>query len=351
MRRPTGRDLCFTLSVTDEHELVADRVSRLELVYPDSRIVLLPDGPEAALEGWPASVTVRPSDTRLYAVESGGRVVQAHLEAFLGSDALWWFKLDPDTVLRRGFRRLPVETCFFGTIQGGNPGPSLQGGCIGGTRSACSLLADSGVLLAPELRTPARTWARSNPNLLARARDGLVSFDFVHAWACRKLGIPLVDHPEVRSEWKDPPDDGHSYAVTHPHKRLDLDAEEREAARRRRVAGRLVELVESTIPAGSIVAVVSKGDERFAALTGPAARHFPADEDGGWAGYHPADSAHAIRLLEAERARGVDHLAVPETAEWWLDHYTGLARHLSTRHRLVADAPGAGWIWALEGRP
>ena len=349
MQRPTGRDLCFTLSVTDEHELVADRVSRLKRVYPESRIVLLPDGPQVTLEGWPAGVAVRPSKTRLYAVENGGRVVQAHLDAFLETAALWWFKFDPDTVLRRRFRRLPIGTCFFGTIQGGNPGPSLQGGCIGGTRAACRLLADSGVLLAPQLRSPERTWARANPNLLARARGDLVSFDFVHAWACRQVRIPLVDHAEIRSEWKQPPDYARSYAVTHPHKCVDIGAEEREAARRRRVAERLVELVGTSVPADATVAVVSKGDARLAALKGQTARHFPADENGSWAGYHPADSAHAIRLLEAERARGVDHLALPETAEWWLDHYDGLARYLSTRHRLVAQASGAGRVWALEG--
>ena len=350
MRRPAGRDLCFTCSVTDEDRLVRDRVRRIGRIYPDSRVVLILDRPAGVVRRRPA----RPDVVELagkgqYAVECGGRVVQTHLEAFLESRARWWFKVDPDTVLRRRFRELPDEICFFGTVQGGNPGPSLQGGCIGGTRSAARLLADSGVLLSPELGVPERTWARGNPNLLDRARRGLVSFDFVHAWACRRLGIPLVEHPEIRSEWRRPPADADRYAITHPHKSLDEAAERRQEARRREVAGRLRELIRVSVPSDAAVAVVSKGDESLAGPGRSGARHFPADENGAWAGYHPADGAHALRLLEAERARGADHLALPETSEWWLDYYDGLADYLSTRCRLVARAEGAGRIWALGG--
>ena len=349
MSRPTGYDLCFTISVVDERDLLERRVRRIERIYPGASIVLMPDGRQAATLDLPRGpgIAVRPSRTSLYAVENGGRIVQAHLDAFLETGADWWFKIDPDSVLRRRFRQLPDEACFFGTPQGGNPGPSLQGGCIGGTRSAVQLLAESRVLLSSALRAPERTWARGNPFLLDRARRGLVSFDFVHAWACRELGIPLVDHAEIRSEWKQPPAHAERYALTHPHKSLDEAAERRLLARRGRVAVRLVELIGASVPADAIVAVVSKGDQALTA-GGRTTRHFPADPDGGWAGYHPADSAHAIRLLEAEQARGVDHLALPETSEWWLDYYDGLARHLSSAARLVAHTAGAGRIWALE---
>ena len=349
MSRPAGKELCFTLSVTDERDLVEDRLRRIERIYPAARVVLIPDGRKAGRRSWPTGrdVVVRPSTRALYAVESGGRVVQAHLESFLETDARWWFKVDPDSVLHRGFRELPDGICFFGTVQGGNPGPSLQGGCIGGTRTAAELLAGSGLLLSPALRAPEYSWARGNPILLERAHRGLVSFDFVHAWACRALGIPLVVHPEIRSEWKQPPPDSDRYAITHPHKTLDEAAERRLQARQRGVAARLVELIRSSVPADAVVAVVSKGDESLTRTR--ATRHFPADDDGRWGGYHPADSAHAIRLLEAARAQGVDHLALPETSEWWLDFYDGLARHLSSTARLVAHGAGAGRIWALGG--
>ena len=100
---------------------------------------------------------------------------------------------------------------FFGTIQGGAPTPSLQGGCLGGTRDAALCLLASRALRSPQLADPQASWARGNPNLAARVDAGLVSFDFVHGWACRAATIPLRN-PEIRSEWRHPrsPGVGHS---------------------------------------------------------------------------------------------------------------------------------------------
>ena len=47
MRAPTGHELCFTMSVVDEVDLVRDRVARIRAVYHDCTNDLLPDGPEA----------------------------------------------------------------------------------------------------------------------------------------------------------------------------------------------------------------------------------------------------------------------------------------------------------------
>lgn len=349
MRSVPGEQLCFTMSVTDEVELVRDRVARLSRVHRGCRIVLLADGRSAARRSWPSgpNVSIRGCAKRLYGVENGGRVVQRHLEVFLESGASWWFKVDPDTVAWRRFRDLPLTTCFFGTIQGGNPGRSLQGGCIGGTRDAAEELVASSLLLSPVLLDPEATWASGNPFLIARALAGLVSFDFLLAWACRQAGIPLVAHPEIRSEWKQPPLDPSQYAITHPHKKLDLEAEARAIRSRRRVAARLARLIRERVPLGATIAVASKGDIRLTAVGLRHARHFPADDSGSWAGFHPADSAHAIALLEDERAAGVDHFALPETGDWWLEFYGGFAEYLASSHRLVVHAPGAGRIWAL----
>jgi hypothetical protein len=348
--RPDGHELCFTMSVSGDCELVADRVARIARVYPGCTVVLLTDtGADWSLGRRPAVLVTRATGGSLYALENGGRVVQVHLEAFLQTDARWWFKIDPDTVVRRAFADLPTETCCFGTVQGGNPGPSLQGGCIGGTRGAARRLA-SGLLGSPAILDPGATWGRGNPHVLARARNGLVSFDFIHAWACRELGIPLRDHPEIRSEWKRPPDDAERYAVTHPHKTLDEASERRAAAAREQAVGRVLDMIDASVPPGATVAVVSKGDARLTALPRHTGRHFPSDAEGRWAGFHPTDSSHALLLLAAERRRGSDHLVLPETAAWWLEHYDGLARRLASRYMLVADVPGAGRVWSLAGR-
>ncbi len=353
MTTSPGSELCFTMSVVDELELTRSRVARIRNTYAAARVVLLADPVGSAtvpLEAWPRgpNVEVRPVQVGLYSVARGGQVVCEHLEAFLEGDARWWFKVDPDTVLRRALTRLPGEECFFGTLQGGEPGPSLQGGCIGGTRAAVERLATSGVLASPALADFAATWARGNANVLARARAGLVSFDFLHAWACRETGIELRNHPEIRSEWRQPPADPGSYAITHPHKSLDEDAERRVAAQRARVAEQTVAMMRERVPGGACVAVVSKGDERLLAVGGRSVRHFPTVR-GEYAGFHPSDSDHAISLLEDERARGAEYLVIPDTALWWLDHYSGLARHLESEYRVVAKQQGAGAIWSLTG--
>jgi hypothetical protein len=340
-----GRSVCFTMSVTDEHELVDDRLARIRRTYPGCRIVLFP---EAEGDSWDApGIEVEPVES-LYAVHRGGVVVERHLAAFLRSGCRWWFKIDPDTVAWRRIRRLPTGRCYFGSIQGGAPAPSLQGGCIGGTRLAALELLASGALRSEQLADPYASWACGNPNLASRVEEGLVSFDFVHAWACHAAGIPLRDHPEIRSEWRVAPAEPWRWAFTHPHKALDVAAEARVAHERRVVARRLVELIDHDLPATASVAVVSKGDPSLVASVSCIARHFPADTTGAWAGYHPSDSDEAIALLDGLRSDGVDYLALPETGGWWLNHYDGFAKHLASRCRLIAHAPGAGWIWALE---
>jgi hypothetical protein len=85
--------------------------------------------------------------------------------------------------------------------------------------------------------------------------------------------------------------------------------------------------------------VISRGDQTLLDATGPHGRHFPQNDDGVYAGYHPASSAQAIRHLEALRAKGAGFLVIPATAAWWLDYYGEFRRHLDTRYRVVFAAP------------
>ena len=111
----------------------------------------------------------------------------------------------------------------------------------------------------------------------------------------------------------------------------------------------LREAVKAAVPAGAEVLVISRGDDSLLELNGRRAMHFPQDEDGGWAGHHPADSAEAIDHLEALRARGAGYLVVPPTYRWWLDHYEGLREHLESRYRPVVVDERAGAIYELAG--
>jgi glycosyltransferase involved in cell wall biosynthesis len=98
------------------------------------------------------------------------------------------------------------------------------------------------------------------------------------------------------------------------------------------------EVVRTLVPRGATVLVVSKGDEQLVRFDGRHGGHFPQDEKGSYAGYHPADSATAIKHMRKLGAMGAQFLLLPNTAFWWLEHYRGLAEHLEQFHeRLWRD--------------
>ena len=115
-----------------------------------------------------------------------------------------------------------------------------------------------------------------------------------------------------------------------------------------RLVPRIRETIATALPAGSTVAVVTKGDGQLLKIEGCAGVHFPRDRSGAWAGYHPATDDDAVAALVAAIASGAEYLAFPRPAMWWLDHYRGLAEHLDDVHALVVDAPDICRIYRLE---
>jgi len=98
------------------------------------------------------------------------------------------------------------------------------------------------------------------------------------------------------------------------------------------------DVVDRVVPAGGDVMVVSKGDQTLLQLDGRTACHFPATDEGVYAGYHPADSSAAITALESAIDKGHEYLLFPGTALWWLDHYAELRVHLDACYtRLWSD--------------
>jgi len=116
-----------------------------------------------------------------------------------------------------------------------------------------------------------------------------------------------------------------------------------------REAEQVREAVKETVPSGSTVLVISRGDERLLQLNGRRAQHFPQAADGAWAGHHPADSAEAVEHLESLRERGAQFLVIPPTYLWWLRHYDGLRRHLESEYEPVVSDDRAGAIYRLLG--
>jgi GT2 family glycosyltransferase len=119
---------------------------------------------------------------------------------------------------------------------------------------------------------------------------------------------------------------------------------------------RIRELASNFLPKGATVLVISKGDSSLLELPGRKGWHFPQTDRGAYAGHHPADSAEAVSQLEALRHKGAEYLLIPETARWWLDHYSGLRQHLDARCTRLEVPEEACIIYRLDrvgtrGRP
>ena len=110
-------------------------------------------------------------------------------------------------------------------------------------------------------------------------------------------------------------------------------------------------VVRDVLPRGAVVAVVSRGDEELLRFDGKTGRHFPATDDGTYAGHYPADGAEAIAWLERARRSGAEYFLVPPTARWWLEHYADFAQHLRERYDLLLRREEAGELYSLLDAP
>ena len=114
------------------------------------------------------------------------------------------------------------------------------------------------------------------------------------------------------------------------------------------MVGRLRDLIHRSVPPGATVVVISKGDADLVELVGRQGWHFPQDDSGGYAGYHPRDSASAIEGLESLRSRGADYLVLPATSSWWLEHYADFGNHLRLNYQTLVEQPDTGTIYTLR---
>lgn len=103
----------------------------------------------------------------------------------------------------------------------------------------------------------------------------------------------------------------------------------------------------AALPAEARVLVASRGDDRLCSIPDRTAGHFPQMPDGTYAGSYPADSAGAIRQLRDLSAQGWTHIALPNTARWWLDHYRDMAHYLEGCG-VVADDPAVGVVFRIK---
>lgn len=105
-------------------------------------------------------------------------------------------------------------------------------------------------------------------------------------------------------------------------------------------------IIETTLPAGCSVLVVSRGDEDLLTVSGRNATHFPQNEHGQYAGFHPESSRAAIDHLEQLRASGAQFLLLPATMSWWLQYYLEFAKHLAENYDCVRHGE-TGFVYQL----
>jgi O-antigen biosynthesis protein len=116
------------------------------------------------------------------------------------------------------------------------------------------------------------------------------------------------------------------------------------------VRRRIREVVSAELPTGSVVVVVSRGDDNLLQLGPRRGWHFPQTEAGVYAGFYPADSEEAIAHLEEIRRMGADYLLFPSTAFWWLGFYGDFQKHLESHYPCVCSDPSC-LIFQLSTNP
>lgn len=114
------------------------------------------------------------------------------------------------------------------------------------------------------------------------------------------------------------------------------------------VVARIRRIVRDRLPRQARVLVVGRGDEQLLRLFGRRAGQFPQDAHGDFAGEYPADGKAAVAALESLVAAGWDHLVIPATSGWWLDHYREFRIHLHRAWHAVHHDPGTCEIFAFE---
>jgi glycosyltransferase involved in cell wall biosynthesis len=109
----------------------------------------------------------------------------------------------------------------------------------------------------------------------------------------------------------------------------------RKHLRAREAAERVAARLDRAIPAGETLILVDDCQSTIA--DGVRARCLPFVERGGEYWGRPVDDETAIAEVDRMRGEGAGFVVFVSPALWWLDHYTGLDRHLRANYELVFD--------------
>ena len=185
-------DLTFFALIYKNYDATAQCLGDLRKHYAASRVILRSDGdpnPRFPILAKRNQVDFR-EELRLFGIENGGAVIERMLVLFLEQPTRYLLKIDPDTVIHRRFQYLPVRSGLFGTLQGGQETPSVQGGCMGFTRDSAEQILQSEMLRDSRLRELRRVVA--DVRVGRRLADALEDVPARAGEAVRPLVVALV---------------------------------------------------------------------------------------------------------------------------------------------------------------
>jgi len=148
--------LTFFALTYENYEATAECLMDLRKHYPSSRVILRSDGdtnPQLPILAERYRVDFR-GEGRLFGIQNGGAIIERMLMLFCERPTSYLLKIDPDTVIHRRFKYLPVRNGLFGTLQTEEESPSIQGGCMGFTREAVEQILQSEMLRDSRLKEP-----------------------------------------------------------------------------------------------------------------------------------------------------------------------------------------------------
>jgi len=111
---------------------------------------------------------------------------------------------------------------------------------------------------------------------------------------------------------------------------------------------RIRRVVRDRVSQRARVLIIGRGDEHLLQLYGRQVSHFPQDALGDFAGEYPVDGAAAVVALNSLVAAGWDHLVVPATSLWWLEHYREFRIHLHRSWHAIHREMETCAIFALD---
>jgi hypothetical protein len=210
---PGDGDVTFYVETWRNTPLLLLTLGHLRVAYPGERVVVFSDGDlEARGEPFLDLGAEFLHGERLWPAGGSGLLWKRRLDHFFRSPTPWLVKVDSDTAIYRSVRDWPAGPCLFGTINHHPDGPQdfVQGGWIGMDRASAGKILSSGLLNSDLVR---------DMNHDAALPVRISSDDRAISAVAERLGIPLIDHPEIACFWRRrTPNPDLRYAVVHPAK-------------------------------------------------------------------------------------------------------------------------------------